>query len=31
MAMFSYRATDAAGNILQGTLEAREERQVWSP
>jgi general secretion pathway protein F len=28
MAMFSYRATDAAGNILQGTLEAREERQV---
>ena len=28
MAMFSYRATDATGNIVQGTLEAREERQV---
>jgi general secretion pathway protein F len=28
MAMFSYRASDAAGNIIQGTLEAREERQV---
>jgi general secretion pathway protein F len=28
MAMFSYRATDATGNIIQGTLEAREERQV---
>ena len=28
MAMFSYRAADAAGNVIQGTLEAREERQV---
>jgi len=28
MAMFSYRAADAAGNVVQGTLEAREERQV---
>ena len=28
MAMFSYRASDATGNIIQGTLEAREERQV---
>jgi general secretion pathway protein F len=28
MAMFSYRAADATGNIIQGTLEAREERQV---
>jgi general secretion pathway protein F len=28
MAVFQYRATDAAGNIIQGILEAREERQV---
>jgi general secretion pathway protein F len=28
MAMFSYRATDVAGKIIEGTLEAREERQV---
>ena len=28
MAMFSYRAADATGNIIHGTLEAREERQV---
>jgi general secretion pathway protein F len=28
MAVFHYRATDTAGNIIQGTLEAREERQV---
>jgi general secretion pathway protein F len=28
MALFQYRAADAAGNIIQGTLEAREERQV---
>jgi general secretion pathway protein F len=28
MAMFSYRAADAAGKVIQGTLEAREERQV---
>jgi len=29
--MFSYRAADAAGNVIQGTLEAREERQVVAP
>jgi general secretion pathway protein F len=28
MPVFHYRATDAAGNIIQGILEAREERQV---
>jgi len=28
MAFFHYRASDAAGNVIQGTLEAREERQV---
>ena len=28
MAMFHYRATDAGGNVIQGTLEARDERQV---
>jgi general secretion pathway protein F len=28
MAMFHYRASDAAGNVVQGRLEAREERQV---
>jgi general secretion pathway protein F len=28
MAVFHYRATDATGNVTQGILEAREERQV---
>jgi general secretion pathway protein F len=28
MALFHYQAADAAGNVTQGTLEAREERQV---
>ena len=28
MALFHYRAADAAGNLIQGTLEAREEHQV---
>lgn len=28
MAVYRYRATDAGGSIIQGTLEAREERQV---
>jgi general secretion pathway protein F len=28
MALFHYRAADAAGNVIQGVLEAREERQV---
>ncbi len=28
MAMFHYRATDAGGNVVQGTLEAKDERQV---
>jgi general secretion pathway protein F len=28
MAVFHFRATDAAGNVIQGILEAREERQV---
>jgi type II secretory pathway component PulF len=28
MALFHYRAADAAGNVVQGVLEAREERQV---
>jgi type II secretory pathway component PulF len=28
MALFHYQAADAAGNLIQGTLEAREERQV---
>jgi general secretion pathway protein F len=28
MAVFHYRASDAGGNVIQGTLEAREERQV---
>lgn len=28
MALFHYQAADAAGNVIQGTLEAREERQV---
>jgi general secretion pathway protein F len=28
MALFQYRAADTAGNIIQGVLEAREERQV---
>ena len=28
MALFHYRAADAAGNLIQGTLEAREEQQV---
>jgi general secretion pathway protein F len=28
MAMFHYRAADAGGNVIQGTLEARDERQV---
>jgi general secretion pathway protein F len=28
MAIFHYRATDAGGSIIQGTLDAREERQV---
>ena len=28
MAMFHYRAADAGGNVVTGTLEARDERQV---
>jgi general secretion pathway protein F len=28
MPLFDYRAADGAGNIIQGSLEAREERQV---
>jgi general secretion pathway protein F len=28
MPIFSYRASDASGKIVQGSLEAREERQV---
>jgi general secretion pathway protein F len=28
MALFHYHAADGTGNIIQGTLEAREERQV---
>jgi general secretion pathway protein F len=28
MAIYHYRATDASGSIVQGTLEAREESQV---
>jgi general secretion pathway protein F len=28
MALYNYRASDAAGNVIQGTLEAREEGQV---
>ena len=28
MAMYHYRAADAGGNVTQGTLEARDERQV---
>jgi general secretion pathway protein F len=28
MALFHYRAADAAGTVIQGTLEAREEQQV---
>jgi general secretion pathway protein F len=28
MALFRYQAADAAGNVTQGTLEAREEHQV---
>jgi general secretion pathway protein F len=28
MAMFHYRASDVAGNVVRGRLEAREERQV---
>jgi len=28
MALFRYHASDAAGKVIQGTLEAREERQV---
>ncbi len=28
MAMFHYRAADAGGNVVQGTLEAKDERQV---
>lgn len=28
MAIFHYRATDASGNIVQGTLDAREESHV---
>jgi general secretion pathway protein F len=28
MAIFHYRATDAGGNVVQGTLEAKDERQV---
>ena len=28
MGMFHYRAADGGGNVVTGTLEARDERQV---